>query len=273
MDPINEFRSVLERAGIAAEQVIADGRLHRYWIEGDKAGTRNGWYVLHVDGVPAGAYGSWKHGVSGTWRSGGRITPADRLRIEQAKREAGRERERAQQDAETRARWLWDRARPAWVHPYLARKHVKPYCARQMGTLLVLPVQDFNLELHTLQFIDKDGAKKLLRDGRKAGHFISVRLTGASRLLICEGFATGATLADDEPESDVIAAIDAGNLEPVAVEARRRFPALDIVVCCDNDPVGLAKGYAAARAARAQVAVPEVEGADFNDMAVNDGYR
>jgi putative DNA primase/helicase len=37
-----------------------DGRVHRYRVQGDKSGSRNGWYVLHAHPVLAGAFGSWK---------------------------------------------------------------------------------------------------------------------------------------------------------------------------------------------------------------------
>lgn len=267
MHPVDEFSDVLRRAGIPAERIIADSRLHRYYIEGDKPGTKNGWYILHLDGVPAGAYGSWKHGVCGTWRcGGGKLSGIDRALIERAKEDERKERERKHAEARERACKLWNEARPARSHDYLEAKGIKPYCARTLSGLLVLPVQDFDGTLHSLQFISRDGTKKLLSGAKKKGHFIPVRWAGADRLLICEGFATGASLAEIEPGSDVLAAIDAGNLLHVACEARRRFPGREIVICADNDPVGIEKAHAAAAAARALVAIPEVEGADWNDM-------
>lgn len=278
MTAADEFREVLARAGIPCDDTIhPDGTLHRYHVDGDRASTRNGWYVLHVDGVPAAAYGSWRHGVSGTWRAGNsRLTPADRERIERAKQAEKVRSEQQAADAAERARHLWERASPAAHHDYLTAKGIQPFVARKLAGLLVLPILDFDWRLHSLQFIAADGGKKLLSGGRKSGHFIAVRFAGASRLLICEGFATGASLAEIEPDSDVIAAIDAGNLQGVAVEARRRFPALSIVICGDADPVGREKANAAAIAARALLAVPDIEGADWNDihrMEAADGRR
>ncbi len=195
-----------------------------------------------------------------------RVPAADRELIERAKRQEQAERERRHADAADRARTLWERAQPATSHGYLTAKGIKPYGARTLSGLLALPVQDFDGQIHSLQFIAGDGGKKLLSGGQKKGRFISVRWTGADRLLICEGFATGASLAEIEQGSDVLAAIDAGNLLHVACEARRRFPGREIVICADNDPVGVEKAHAAAAASRALVAIPETEGADFNDM-------
>lgn len=64
----DKFRTAMLDAGLACRgEIIPDGKLHRLHIEGDKRGTRNGWYVLHLDGVPAGAFGSWKLGLSQDW--------------------------------------------------------------------------------------------------------------------------------------------------------------------------------------------------------------
>lgn len=74
-----------------------------------------------------------------------------------------------------------------------------------------------------------------------------------------------------EPASIVLSAIDAGNLEPVAVAARRRWQSAEIVICCDFDEIGRTKGEQAARAAEAIVMQPPEglppEISDWNDLA------
>ena len=42
--------------------IQADGQIHRYAVEGDRAGSKNGAYCLHLDGRPAGYVMSWKTG-------------------------------------------------------------------------------------------------------------------------------------------------------------------------------------------------------------------
>ena len=55
-----QFAREMRAHGVPSiDEIVADGRLHRYRVEGDKAGKRNGWYVLHADGVPAGMFGSF----------------------------------------------------------------------------------------------------------------------------------------------------------------------------------------------------------------------
>jgi putative DNA primase/helicase len=146
---------------------------------------------------------------------------------------------------------------------------------------LTLPVKDFTGTLTSLQFIAADGGKLLLTGGRKRGCFIRVAgdMTNPSRVIICEGWATGCTLAEDESSALVLAAIDAGNLEPVAVAARRRWTSADLVIAGDDDRLmaanpGATKAKAAAIASGALLALPQWPKdapehlTDFNDLAV-----
>jgi len=195
---------------------------------------------------------------------------AERERARAARARAEREEHLA---AAGRALEIWEAAKPARPdHGYLRRKRVEPHGAREHKGLLCLPVVGFERALWTLQFIEAGGSKRLLKGGRKAGNFIPVHEPEEpARLLLCEGWATGTTLAEHEPEALVLAAIDAGNLEPVAVGARRRWPRLDMVICGDCDPPGIEAANRAAQAAGAMVALPEFppgsEGTDYNDLA------
>jgi putative DNA primase/helicase len=219
------------------------------------------------------------------WLRGAGLLPGEAepfTREHRAEREAERERARAVRariereghlTAAERALRIWNTAKPADPsHGYLRRKAVGPNGARGYRGLLVLPVVDFESALWSLQFIEASGYKRLLRGGRKAEHFIPVSEPDApERLLLCEGWATGATLAEAEPEALVLAAIDAGNLERVAVGARRRYPDLPMVICGDCDPPGIEAANRAARAAGSMVAFPGfppgATGTDFNDLA------
>jgi putative DNA primase/helicase len=199
-----------------------------------------------------------------------------------AEREAERERARAARAraereehmaAAGRALRIWNAAKPVSpAHGYLRRKRVESHGAREYRGALLLPVADFARALWSLQFIEADGSKRLLKGGRKAGNHIPVQEPDApARLLICEGWATGCTLAESDAAALVLTAVDAGNLQAVAVAARRRWPGLDMVICGDCDPAGIEAANRAARAAGALVAFPEfppgATGTDWNDLA------
>ncbi len=219
----------------------------------------------------------WLRGAGLLPGEGERLT-RDHLAERAAERERARvARARAQREehlaAAGRALEIWDAAKPARPdYGYLRRKAVGPHGAREYKGLLCLPVLGFERALWSLQFIEASGSKRLLKGGRKAGNFVPVHEPEEpARLLLCEGWATGATLAEAEPGALVLAAIDAGNLEAVAVGARRRWPGLPMVVCGDCDPPGIEAANRAARAAGAMVAFPEfppgATGTDFNDLA------
>ncbi len=239
------------------------------------------------DGL-GGCFGDWSSGLSETWQAK-RDKPLSRAeraafahRVEEAKKQAEAERRTRQAEAATRAVAIWNTATPApGNHPYLIRKRIRPHGARIHKGALTLPVMDFTGRLTSLQFVAADGGKLLLSGGRKRGCFIPVAgdMANPTRVIICEGWATGCTLAEDEPAALVLAAIDAGNLEPVALAARRRWPSAELVIAGDDDRLtagnpGATKAKAAAIASGALLALPQwPEDApehltDFNDLAV-----
>jgi len=57
-----------------------DGQLHRFHVPGDKQGSLNGWYLLFLDGIASGCFGSWKAAGSYRWSS---RAPADHREAEQ----------------------------------------------------------------------------------------------------------------------------------------------------------------------------------------------
>jgi len=279
---VAEFRCAMYRSGIAPpDSVEGDGQLYRFHVEGDRCGSRNGWYCLHADGRAAGAFGSWKTGFRSTWTASGlRLTEAEREafgELAQAARTKARTERRAKHEARaTEARTVWAAALPANpTHSYLMAKGVQPLNLRQSGTALLVSLLDIYGRLWNVQHIMPDGTKRF-RPGRAGGLYSPIGdLTNPATLLICEGWATGATL-HEESGRPVLCAMNAGNLLPVANAARIAWPGADLVICADNDRKttgnpGLTAATAAAKAVGARLAVPEfpegASGSDFNDLA------
>ena len=279
---IEQFLAALAAGGIElakGERIIPDGKLHRVCLATDKPGQRTGWYRLHLDPPPAGVAGDWRTGCRVKWCATRpeRLTTDERdallRRIEQERATAQTEREAQHYEAAKRGAWVWKHAKPAAPnHDYLRRKGLEPGIARQRGDALVLPVLDFPGYLRGVQYIRPDGQKRFLSGMKKAGAFIPVaeKPDGKRQLWIAEGWATACTLQALRPLVCVIAGLDAGNLQAVASEARRRWPALDIVVCPDFDRAGRQKGQEAAEKARAKILPPPAEippgCTDWNDV-------
>ena len=100
-DVITEFLDAMREHGIEpAEEIIADGALHRVRWRQDKLGTLNGAYVLHLNGHPAGFVQCHKRGIRFTWcAKGARLSSAQRKALaaqaaEERKRRRHEERQR-----------------------------------------------------------------------------------------------------------------------------------------------------------------------------------
>jgi putative DNA primase/helicase len=119
--------------------------------------------------------------------------------------------------------------------------------------------------LVNLQFIDEAGNKRFLAGGLKKGCF-HVLGSETGTILICEGFATGASLFDTTGFLTVIA-FDCGNLEHVAIEIRKLYPNAEIVIAGDNDlsVIGQQKAIEAALAVSGKYILPATLGHDWND--------
>ncbi|WP_175452431.1 toprim domain-containing protein [Thiohalomonas denitrificans] len=191
-----------------------------------------------------------------------------------------KERREKQAQAARRAVALWNDSLPATnLHPYLMRKGITAGIARIYKSALVLPVTDTRKRIISLQFIREDGSKRLLPGGRKKGGFIPVAGDlSMGQVIICEGWATGRTLAGDNPDALVLAAIDAGNLKRVALAICSCSPQAEIIIAGDDDRQtrgnpGVQKAMEAAHAIGGKAIFPSWppnapdDLTDFNDLA------
>lgn len=273
---IESFTAALNEAGLSTNGgVIADGKIHREYVNGDKSGSKNGWYILFNDGVPVGCFGSWKTGFKGTWcaKADYDLTQAQRIECRRRMVEAQKAREvdeeARREEAGRKALTIWQSAPLAPDdHPYLLKKGVRNYGLRLYKTSLVVPLHDNPGNLHSLQFIDEAGNKRFLSGGRKKGCYFVIGCH-AEPLCIAEGYATAASIYESIG-LPVVVAFDAGNLLPVAQALRMKFPTTEMILCADNDEntpgnPGLTKAQEAAIAIGASLAVPPCAG-DFNDL-------
>jgi putative DNA primase/helicase len=291
---LDSIRAALLEAGIEpanpdallSRLADAEGKPVRFGTA-SKPRSKNGWLIAYHDrGLPFVVIaGDWSTGAETKWvaGTGDTLNPAERRELKRRMAEAKRAREEEQaRQWEARAAAAdrhWHSCTPADpLHPYLQRKGIQPHRARQQGRELVLLLADFNGKAWSLQTIDEAGDKRLMAGGKKAGHFIVVDGPDyPARVLICEGWATGCTLAEIDPAALVLAAVDCGNLQTVTTGARNRWPDADLIVCGDDDRQtpgnpGAAAARAAALAAGARFALPEWPPAaplhlsDFNDL-------
>jgi len=173
-------------------------------------------------------------------------------------------------EAKRAARWaanVWEHCAPATEHEYLARKQIKPNGARMLQSLegmtltgldeaneyrissakgsLVIPMHNTHAEVCGLQFILPKEHPRRVKTGRDKEFWPSgMAMSGTfglighikrnGILLFCEGFATGASLADATGQT-VAYAFSANNLIKAAKALRKSYPALRILICADDD--------------------------------------
>lgn len=239
-DPVTAFcNSMADVFGPLDFNVIPDGGIHRFRVPDDKTGTRNGWYVLHLDGLPCGAFGSWKAGDSHTWRHREPVNRAEaeqcRQRQEQARRKREAEQEQRQRQVAERALRLWNSARPANPnHPYLSAKRVKPHGLCHVHDTLLVPLLLAD-DVVNVQRIGPDGQKRFLLGGRVKGCYSPLGdIEDGKPLYVCEGWATGATL-HEATGAAVACAMNAGNLLDVGRTLQRQHPDALLIIAGDDD--------------------------------------
>lgn len=279
--PEQAFQECIEAAGLTPPyEVVADGQIHRFSSHGGSDDDA-GWYVLHGGDVAVGVFGCWRVGRKWNWcnKSTSGMTPqeldAHQDRVKSLK--ALRDSEQAQRNASAAyaATILFEAATPCISHPYLTTKGVQAYAIRQAGDNLLIPLCDSTGKLHSLQTITPDGSKRFHTGGRVKGCFHGLR-GSAGVLLICEGYATGASLHEATGYA-VAVAFNAGNLEMVALDLRAQFPDVNIVISADDDyqtegNPGMTKARSAAAAVGGYLAVPDfganrpTKATDFNDL-------
>jgi len=297
-DPIEQFREAMIAAGFEPPgHLQADGDIHRFASNG-KSKDAAGWYLLHLDGVPAGIFGDWRTGTKQTWRAGidRKLTDEElaafkaSVKAMQDKRKA--EEERDQEQAATRAAAMWEQAQPApGDHPYLTRKGIQPHGVKVGGNgWLFVPMRDTAGKLWNIERIapDKptDGSadKKGLFGGKRTGCYFALgNPKGVAAICIAEGFATGASI-HEATGLPVAVAFNAGNLSPVARALRRKFRDLPMVLCADDDyrtegNPGKTRATEAAQAVGGFMVSPVFSGerpdgaTDFNDLHKAEGLE
>jgi putative DNA primase/helicase len=313
-EAISQFRAAMAAAGLRTDDAIAptlDDDVARFHVDGDPPRTKNGWYVLFMDGVPAGEFGCWKRGTRSTWTAttGGKPLSAEQRAEADAKLEAARKRreaaERARQgEAARRANEILATAPAADdAHRYLVRKGVRAHGLRvgrwvktddetgdvwlDVPDALLVPVMNQAGKVMNLQAIFPDKHPKLgrdkdfLRNGKKKGgfHLIGAPKPGAM-VVICEGYATGASIHECTGWT-VAVAFDAGNLVAVAEALADAMAGHTFLIAADNDQwttqpkpnPGVYHATEAGKVINCRVVVPQFADLDGEPTDFNDLHQ
>jgi len=297
-----EARRSMALCGLGSPEFKADGSIQRFDVPDKPRGNKAGWVVAHADGVPVVVFGSWISGE--TWQMTGiddafqsvqgvRFVTAGEVEASRKRLEAIRAARAAEALESDRKACAWAEERIAKAgpvsgsHPYVARKRIRPDLGgvrmEQDGTIL-LPlwgVSGGRAFKGGLQRISPDGSKKFAKGLAARGRFGWIEGSG-QEILVCEGWATGASLHMATGQS-VCIAMNAGNLAAAARACLELNPGRKLCFCGDDDRwtdgnPGRTKALKAAQELGGRCVFPEfrtLDGCptDFNDLHVREGLE
>ncbi|BDT79226.1 toprim domain-containing protein [Polynucleobacter yangtzensis] len=242
----------------------------------------SGWGLLFED-CSGGVVGDWRNGDRFIWQSAqSKKTPYEReqfaMQIAKAKAMEEAKRELTYMANAKKCEEIFDAAPDAPAdHPYLVKKKVKSHGLKisKEGTLMV-PIYSVAGDMQSIQFINAAGGKRFFPGCKVAGGcFFLGLITSDSPIIICEGYATAASLYEDG-NPFVVVAFNAGNLGKVALDLKLELPKMDIIIAGDDDwqtegNPGRAAALEAAKAVSGRVIFPKFgpdrdpSWTDFND--------
>ncbi len=261
--------------------LIFDGEIHRFSTQDGERNNSNGWYIIYPDQPIAGAYGDWSAGTPHTFctKSLRSLTLTERnehnARMKQALTKRDADKKALAMKAKQNANSIWSNSKPTTHYHYLKSKGVQSHGLRQnKNEQLIVPLLDTSDEIHSLQFINKNGSKYFLSDGVIKGHFYPIGEV-TKTICICEGYSTAASVFETTGYYSIVA-FNANNLETVAKVIRGKYPSSDIIICGDNDQfkssnVGKESACKAAKTINARLVLPQFKSleskpTDFNDL-------
>ncbi|KTD05832.1 DNA primase TraC [Legionella gratiana] len=302
LSPTDEFKEALISLGaiVTGDHPIMDDKPHRIQMHDDKHGEKAGFYVAHLDGIPAGYIKNNRTGRELKWKCKGYVLTDEQksaLKAQALENQKNRELEldekhestalklklRLSKMKEATEQTLYMKSKGIQVHPgvYTSPAH-KMTC---------IPAMDIDGKIWSIQYIGDDGTKNFAKDSRKEGCFHVLggsieKLADSPVIVITEDYATAATIKEATDLPAVVSAFDAGNLKSVAKAIHEKYPHTPIIMAADDDKhleqskginPGKEKAGEAADAVNGFIVIPTFapgeqssnprQFSDFNDLA------
>jgi putative DNA primase/helicase len=225
---MTEFRLFIASHGYEPPSDIPVGKTFRF------GESKHLWGKL-FDDCAGGIFGDWRTGEEYIWQSSDKSkVNKPFIKASQAATQSNMAKEYAEAAKLAEERFYAAGEADA-SHPYLIAKGIKAHGLRQSGDKLLVPVYSVSGDMQSIQSIDPVGNKRFMTGGKIAFgcHMIGI-MQPDSPIVICEGYATGASLLEDGCDCVVIA-FTASSLIKVATELKRQLPDQEIMIAGDDD--------------------------------------
>lgn len=299
--PEDEFKEALRSMGaiVSGKHPVMDSKPHRIEMDGDKQGEKAGFYVAHLDGMPAGFIKNNRTGEELKWKSKGYVlTDEQKLALKSQALQNQRNRELEIEELQ-RSTAVMLKQKLSLMNeiteptPYLKAKGIQVHSGvytDETNNLTCIPATDTEGTIWTVQYIADDGTKRFAKNSRKEGCFHVLggldKLADAPVIVIAEGYATAATIKEATELPAVVSAFDSGNLKSVTKALHEKYPHIPMMIAADDDKhleltkdinPGKEKATEAAKAVNGMIILPTFapneqsenprKFSDFNDMA------
>ncbi len=281
-----EFIELARAYGLIIETAYANtARCVRVPLVDSKHGVKDGEYRLMHDNLGIGGYiKNYKTGAYVSFfRKDNSISEIKAIKIaEKRKIDAKKDLSKEHNKQAKLAKYLCTREfKKAVSHPYLTLKIVKPHnTLTDNDGNLIIPLRNIKGSIRSFVKVTPDNLKTYLKNAQKHGCFYQFGFI-KSKVIICEGFATGASIYEST-NIPTISAMDAGNLEPVAIEIRKKYGTKIVITIAGDDDhkslhnIGKISAEKAAKAVGGRYILPEFTEkqlelgmTDFNDWKNN----
>lgn len=246
----DEFKEALIGLGaiVTGDHPIMDGKPHRIQMDDDKHGEKAGFYVAHLDGIPAGYIKNNRTGAELKWKCKGYVLTDEQksaLKAQALENQKNRELELDEKYESTalklklRLSKMKEATEPT---PYMKSKGIQVHpgvYTSPAHKMTCIPAMDIDGKIWSIQYIGDDGVKNFAKDSRKEGCFHALggieKLADSPVIVIAEGYATAATIKEATDLPAVVSAFDAGNLKSVAKAIHEKYPHTPIMLAADDD--------------------------------------
>ena len=292
---LSDLISEMQGNGLVVDFIDTSGELVRVPVSAtasnrpDKTNERSGWYVYNqLDADFVCLYGNWRTALEQKFTSynTNEMTASQKRDLQVKVEEAQLRREEAKKTKQDEvALYVKDKFAKAGEvkeHKYLTDKRVENHGLRLTSTNnLMIPLHsiikssDTGLlvsRIRSLQYIFPDGSKKFASGGEVRGNIFLIGvehhlLPTLETLVICEGYATGASIY--EATGLPCAVVFSANFCLTATTRLRAITNSKFLLALDNDTSGVGEKCAnevASAVSNCMVRLPSVIG-DFNDLA------
>ncbi len=292
---LSDLISEMQGNGLVVDFIDTSGELVRVPVSAtasnrpDKTNERSGWYVYNqLDADFVCLYGNWRTSLEQKFTSynTNEMTVAQKrdlqIKVEEAQLRREEAKKTKQDEVALYVKDKFAKAGEVKEHKYLTDKRVENHGLRLTSTNnLMIPLHtiikssDTGLlvsRIRSLQYIFPDGSKKFASGGEVRGNIFLIGvehhlLPTLETLVICEGYATGASIY--EATGLPCAVVFSANFCLTATTRLRAITNSKFLLALDNDTSGVGEKCAnevASAVSNCIVRLPSVIG-DFNDLA------